>query len=304
MNDKLDQAWIRGQVFYNKISWDFLIANAIEPFLCHEKDNIKTFYLQFCNEPITNIKITIKPSIDGEKMNLENRFLDYMDEFLLNNPSESQNLGYRFYPNNSAWVDQFDDDVFYVKNDVYVNLDVMRNEISRAMIIFKEHEINNESIYTFVLYMQLAIIRAIFPSADKVKVGIDDIIEFLKSDKYVESVSKKFDLLQNRVVRIKKPNDLSAKNNEKMLNQMFRHNADILSEIIEEVWSVNEVSDLIWLNDWVTCCAESYNSLHFGEFFVIASRLIYEHVGLENKKLLPLSTKLIMNAFNQIAVSN
>lgn len=282
MNNKLSKNWVRGSVFYERRSWHRLLSEAIFPFLNKTTYLIETYTMQLCIAPRDHIKIALR-SASAQSAELEERFLEYMDIYLLSNPSETVEVGYKFYPNNTAWTNQYNERDFYLMTDKR-DFSFIRKSIALSFKMLSADVIDMSGAYSFILYMQLGIIRAIY-SLDEVSEKIKGTITFLKTQyndrsKFINATSEKAAL------------------------RFLSANRRMLIKAAEDVWSdcLYIDDELKWLKEWIEACVFFIRNTNndYNEFFILISRLIYDSLGLANVKLLPMSLLIFTDIFNEI----
>ncbi|RYY36116.1 MAG: hypothetical protein EOP46_07635 [Sphingobacteriaceae bacterium] len=281
MNDKLNPQWVRGSIFYDREQWGKLLGEAIFPFIDSEKELINTYYVHLEVSPRDHIKLTMKSTEPGNT-ELESRFLDYMDQYLLDNPSEAVHTQHNFYPNNTAWVNQYNESDFYLADDER-GFDYIREKIADALRQLAVDTIDTSSMYTFIFYLQLGLLKANYTDVNQLKAEIDLITTSLKA-------------------QYKDPSKFINATTNKVGKQFFTSNKEILIEIIDDIWGeLHYNPDLQWLGEWIEACKYFIKDANFTASFILISRLVYDSLGLMNNKLLPLSLQIITSAFNEKA---
>jgi len=185
-----------------------------------------------------------------------------MDRFLLENPSQTSDLTYKFYPNNTAWNNQYYETDFYSFNTVAVNN--LRVNISDAMQLFGNVEtIDRKTVFSFIVYLQLGIFRAYYPSLSDTQTIINDLLHLL--DEANEATT-------NPKLKYTKTSD-----------SFLLENKAVLTEISEEIWSdLSKNKNLKWLFTWINACSTFSGEMNFKEHFSLLSQVICEHIGIPN----------------------
>ena len=276
MNDKLSIDWVRGSIFYERSAWHKLLSEAIYPFLEREKELIDTYNMQLNISPRDHIKISLR-SVSTNNVDLEMRFLDFMDNYLLNNPSDTTDKTYKFYPNNTAWTNQYNEKDFYLSSEPdYLTA---REKISATFKALTTDIIAMSDIYTLIFYLQLGMLKTFF-GLDSISQKLHELTVFLKNE---YSPKDKFISLAT----------------EKSALSFVSTNKDILISIIEDIWNSIEIKHgLTWLDEWLKDCTYfSKRSEDFNKNFIVICKLMYDCLGLASKKLLPLSLLILTETF-------
>jgi len=136
---------------------------------------------------------------------------------------------------------------------------------------FKNYEIDMESIYTLLIYLQLGIIRSAF------------------SD--ITTAYEKFRIIAKSLVEqetLEKEPDQSVLINQFTENQgqsSLEYNKDVLNEILTDIWDRdNRTSEIKWMEQWEYHCRKLLDHLEFDYIFKFLSELIFEHLGISNEE--------------------
>jgi hypothetical protein len=288
MNNRFNESTIIASIFYNRSLWHLLLKDAIESFINKRNDIIKSFRLFVCTHQGDHITIIIEPVRISQLLQLEKDFLSNINNYITQHQSITNLLEYPLpsffmdYPNNSVWLDI---DKHLVLSEEPQK--IAQEQISEAIIgAFEEIEFSIENTYTFLIYMQLSIIRAIF-------IDIKEAHE--KSIELLNSLAKQEKVKENNEITIDKGY------NYEEIKLSIENNEEALLEIIKDIWSTNYGLELKWLATWISYCKSIVNKSNFELFFINLTDLIYDHVGLRNTNLAFLSTKIILNSFNKLS---
>lgn len=263
-------------VFYNKRSWHTFINRFVVPFIKENQEcwpNL-SFLMHLGSNYGEHIKLTFRVDqtcmIDFDKL-----MRTSIIAFIENNPSDDKKMIYPLgnyfanYPNNSLWYNPSIDD-----------LTIVQAEISKAMLgaFGSDDEIDDENLVTFLVYMQLVVIRTYYPDLSIVR----QIIPQLK-DVASEVIGSTYSPGSN---------DLSG---------TARDNELILADIIRFVWEAFPYNELIWLKDWSLMCKNLiHNEAYFNLQFIQWSRLICQHIDDLNTNQLEVSLNLIIKGLEFI----
>jgi len=272
MNDRLNNQWVRGSIYYDKTSWPRLLKDCIFPFIKKNK-LIELHFVHLSFWPRDHIDLTLK-TIDKDNKRLESQFLDFMDRFLLENPSTTTDLYYKFYPNNTAWNNQYYETDFYSFNTAGVSN--LRVKISNALQVFGNVEIIDHSkFFSFIVYLQLGIFKAYYPIQSDAQTIVTDLLR----------------LLGEANEKTKNPKLKYIITSDDILNE----NKSILTEMTEEIWSdLSKNKNLTWLFAWINECSNFSRKTNFQKKFTLISQVIYEHVGIRK-----ISNLVMMHSFHE-----
>ena len=257
-------------IFYDHRSLGGLITHCIKPFINKSLDEgtLLKYYIYIGTLTGDHITVSFKPHYLEKKLSIE------AERYLCINPSQKHDLhisdnGLFEYPSNSVWFN-IDHPYFFIDNKNSIDID---QQISYLIIdALGNVEIDLEAIYTFVIYMQLGIIKAAYPVINDAYKGVEVLLEHLN-------------FLQNS-------SNTSEKN-----NSLFDTNEEILKEIIKEIWYENSL-EVVWLNIWISTCEKVLTREKFDHAFVLLSEIIYEHTGLNKKNMVDLSRQMLLVSIN------
>ncbi len=251
----------------------------IKPFvLIDEKNSIERWCIYLSDTQGDHITLAVKSS----DMQLEKKFSSFITKFLETNPSEKETAVYPLqnffmdYPNNSIVFDKEKSfgDTFYHKEGI------AEQEISKSIIeAFSDDLINTESAFAFFIYMQLGIVKAVFP--DIRLIPKDDILQGLKFGDENE-----FRLADG------------MKLDQRGFIELIETNKDIMPEIMHDIWAENKNPELEWLYNWIRTCKSVIGRDNFKRKFIELSHLICSQLGLNKDALIPLSCQMISRSFN------
>lgn len=276
-------------IYYNRSSCHDLITNVIKPFIRQEQGNLETYFIYLGTSQGDHLTFAAKPM---DNNNFQQRFSILIEQFLLASPSASKVIE---YPLQSFFMDYPNNSFLFNKNKLIghsqnnIVSDLIKHQISKSIIdVFGNEEIDNESIYTFIIYMQLGIIRAANSTIKQAHASSIHIKNYLENQEDLEKNEMEIETIEY---------------DHEDFKLLFDSNKEMLVEIIEQIWTdTNYSSELTWLETWVLNCKQSINEFGVAQSFVTLSELICEHVGLNGKKLPHLSSKLVLNSFNHMCI--
>lgn len=290
--EKISNSTCTVSIYYDQAEWHHLILNFINPLFNSERlsGKLKTYGLYLGNMRGDHIKLVI--SIAEEKIVFQERLTELLHSFLTSHPSVKRKTQeypikgfFKDYENNSFWFDKYSS--VFIIDDQAENIN---QRISECIIkALGRQEIEQEMIYTFMVYMQLGAIKAAYPDIKIARSKMDALISYLEDP--VEPEDEAF-------------GDSTAYSQE--LTHLFENNKGILVEILGDVWNENGYEEEIaWMESWVAICKLFIGQEDFRACYISLSKLIYRHLGFAmDTYLLSLSSELILNAFNQRAGEN
>jgi len=156
----------------------------------------------------------------------------------------------------------------------------IRKSLSGAFIEALGDEVAEmESIYTFLIYIQLAIFKAAYPSIKQAGRKAKGLLIYL-----------------NQQV-----NEIEDRGEYDDLKLMFENNRDVLLEIMGDIWNSGIYGlELNWLNTWIIDCRRFLEGRDFDKSFLYLSKMAYQEAGVENKSP---SSKFLVSAFIQLIKS-
>lgn len=251
-------------VFYNKALYHELINHAVAPFLQAEGSSIKNCVIYLSSNQGEHISLSIEPTDDIEVFKL--KVLRHFKEYLKNNQSVTAPVQYPLddlfdiYPNNSI---HFNIEKLSISTDREVS-----NIVSKAIINgLAVSEIDSDSIFSFLVCIHMGLLKVIYNSLARVYEGIDELNGCIVSDVNPTEVYDYMRLYE----------DISIENNK------------FLEDISKEVWHFN-VADcgLDWLKSWILECSSLLTHYNSPKRYIAISCLVFRHLGLDCKNLLPL----------------
>lgn len=270
-------------VFYTRSLWNNLLVHVIEPFiLLHQKD-IKYWCIYFSSTQGEHITLAIMGTDDAV---LKKNFLETADNFLTLNLSEKNAIEFplkgffKDYPNNSIQFDKSRSLVYSWNNS---NQMPQQQAISVSLIkAFENEVIDNESIYTFLIYMQLGIIHSAYPDIREACSVIPNILTSVQRNSIIPDKVAEAELTS--------------------LIKIFENNKEVFPGIIKEVWEEDHISQSNWLYDWKISCRK-FIKTNFLSGFNSLSTLLCRHLGL-NERMAGISSQLIIKTFKQLPELN
>ncbi|HCN83946.1 MAG TPA: hypothetical protein DIT07_10065 [Sphingobacteriaceae bacterium] len=266
-------------VFYIRSSWNNLFTQVIKPFIIQHQSNIKSWCIYFSSTHGDHITLAIK-TVDNVR--IEKNFLETAGNFLSLNPSEKNIIEFPLedffmdYPNNSI---QFNKSKSLAHSWDNSSQKDRQQAISKALIEALGNDvIDMESIYTFLIYMQLGIIQSAYPDIRIACSLAPNILICWGNTEDIENEKADYEFTG--------------------LIQLFKNNKEIFRKIIKDVWKEHYNSELRWLYEWESACRK-FIKTDFSEEFISLSTLLCKHLGL-NEKMVEISFQLIFNAFKQL----
>lgn len=269
-------------IFYNQNQWHLLVNKCIKPILkqLKDKNQIAGFFLFTQKIKGDHIKLIINPSKEN-KINFK-AIKNKIEIFIKEHPSQvATNRGkietfFMDFPNNSVLK-------LNLNTQQYQGIDKMelRQEISKLIIIaLAAEEICMESQLTFILYMQLGLIKSIFPTVEETINSIHLLNNF-----------------ENISIEVKDDTDeINEAEFEKCFQNLFIENKDVLNEIINDIWNINTEATF-WMADWIHYCQNKIAEIGFENLYYQSSSILISHLGLpSSQKLTQSFTTLISNS--------
>lgn len=285
--EKISNSTCTVSIYYDQAEWHHLILNFINPLLHREKisGKLKTYGLYLGNMRGDHIRLVI--NIAEDKTVFQERLTESVESFLNDHPSVKRKTQeypikgfFKDYENNSFWFDKYSS-VFIIDE----HIENINQRISECIIkALGGQEIEQEMIYTFMIYMQLGAIKAAYPDIKIAGSKMNQLISYLEEPRELNDETF---------------GDSTAYSQE--LVHLFENNKGTLVEILGDVWSENGYEEEIaWMESWVAICKLFIGQSDFDACYVSLSKLIYRHLGFAlDTYLLSLSSELILNAFNQ-----
>lgn len=256
-----------------------MFAHVIEPFIILNQRDIKYWCIYFSSTQGEHISLAVMAADDAV---IEKRFLKIAENFLTLNPSEKGIIEFplkdffKDYPNNSI---QFNKSKSLTHSWNNSNQMPQQQAISIALVeAFKNEVIDNESIYSFLIYMQFGIIHSVYPDIRHACSVIPNIL----------IAAQKSSVIPDKIA----DDELNS------LIKLFENNKEIFPGIIKDVWEEDRISDLDWLYD-LEISFRKFVKANFSAEFISLSTLLCKHLGL-NEKMAGLSSQLIIKTFKQL----
>lgn len=271
-------------IFYNQVGWHELLSGFISPYIQQNQNNILHWHLSLSTYRGEHVTLIIEPKQNNAQ--LEEDFKKKADDFLTNFPSPMKVIE---YPLNGFFMD-------YHSNTVEYNIDVpYSTAYNPGMLAVKQQlsaiilhalggqEIDTESIFSFIVYLQLGIIKAGFTSAKTARVNTLKLVLHLTTQDDGDS------------------NDKGSEEETQRFIDLFEYNKDIFVEIVEDIWNKEKYdAELNWMEQWESACKEYLQNSEFHIAFMLLSQIAYEQVGLNGGKILLNASKQILKIFNQV----
>lgn len=278
---KTDSTWVNVSVFYNMKSWNTILNSCLRPSLAllERRSWIEGYFIHFSKNQGDHLRISCLVSsnhVDDVRQILSNDIKKYISAF----PSITDQVKYplssifKNFPNNSVNFNIYKN---YAPESEFLNskeLLSLRQLISNLIIAEMAQDIiEEESVFTFGLYMQLGVLKAIFERKDKSILQLREHINNLIFNTEIKS----------QVLADKKIADLYIENKE------------LLLEIFNEVW--NEMPEADWLFPWISTCKDFYTRVNFSTLFSLLNHLVFEHISYLERNSLLITSSLIYNCY-------
>ncbi len=270
-------------VFYNQEWWHELLAKVITPFIESERAGLTYWHVSFSTYRGEHIIVAFDPENSNAEV-IRNKFLAQVGSYLSNFPSAIKEINYPFdgifmdYPNNSIELDI----------DTHINLadnsmNAVRRKFSEILLkVGSNRVMDMESIFTFIIYLQLGIIKAAYSNSKRARMASLKLLLFLNTHDGGATDA----------------NMTEASNNLPFL-QIFVVNKDLICEIVEDIWSGREQdTELKWMENWESICRNFFGGMEFYEAFVLLSRMCYEHLGLYGGYIQNIASRQLLKIFN------
>lgn len=273
--------WINTSVFYASSYWHSILADCISPFIneMRNKHIIENYFFQFNNEQGDNIRICFRTPL-LQSNNLYKKWQETVRFYIKKNPSPTTSITYPIenffmnFPNNSFFDNNY---LLYSKPSLILNqkeLLITRQTISGCIIkAFKNERFNEENLFTFSLYLHLAILKAIFSNWDSALV-------FLKL--LLNTISNNHEIY-------------GQVNIDRKVSIILEENITIIDEITAQIILKDyKKHDLTWLKDWT----DNFQKLDAEErkknvVFLELCTLVNEHLNIKDTDYLPVILNII-----------
>jgi hypothetical protein len=272
-------------IFYNQIAWHELLSGFICPYIQQSQNNILHWHLSLSTYRGEHVTLVIEPK--QENVQFEEDFKKKADDFLANFPSPMKAIA---YPLDGLFMD-------YHSNTVEYNIEVLYSTANNPslLITIKQQlseiilqalggqEIDIESIFSFIVYLQLGIIKSGFTSTKTARVNTLKLVLHLTTQDGGDSNYKASDEEIQRFI------------------DLFEYNKEIFTEIVEDIWNKEKYeAELNWMEQWENACKEYFQTSEFHIAFMLLSQVVYQQVGLNGDKILLNASKQILKIFNQV----
>jgi|GEM_PF-4740083 len=281
-------------IFYNQSEWHKLIRKFIEPL--HNKA-IETELFEFLHIYLGTYKgdhVEVRFNYSDDDGNLILKFSTDLTLFLSQNQSFTIPTSYPLsgffmdFPNNTFILNKnsIDFSEKFNKNE----LQIVRAKITSFILkVLASNDIDVETLFTFVIYLQLGFIKTSFPSVHEAYLNMSNLADsfFLKGD-------IKSDLVA----------DMLTKEYSDPIKKLFEDNKTMLKEIIDEIWYSNYIDPAMsWMKEWEACCKLILGVYDFQQSFIAISEAIYQQIGAsKNTSQINVSIQMIsesLKMFNE-----
>lgn len=274
---KQDQVWLNTSVFYNKESWHTLINDCLLPITTTLKGerSIEMFFLHFSKQQGDHIRVSIllnRENLDKVRELIQRKVATFISAL----PSITAPIQYPLptiftnFTNNTINFNIYK--IYPLEVDIFAYKDVInvRELITKCVTeALLNEKIEEESIFTFALYMQVSMIKAHFLTKEDSLVALREI---LNNSLYNSE-------LKEQIVADRKILDLYSENKE------------LLGDIFREVWEENK--DSKWLTHWIEKNQELISAFGFHVTYATLSHIVFEHICYKEPAGLYITSSLI-----------
>jgi len=271
-------------IFYNQVAWHELLSGFISPYIQQNQNNILHWHLSLSTYRGEHVTLIIEPKQNNAQ--LEEDFKKKADNFLANFPSPMKAIE---YPLNGFFMDYHSNTVEYNIEALYSTANnsgmlAVKQQLSEIILqALGGQEIDIESIFSFIVYLQLGIIKAGFTSTKTARVNTLKLVLHLTTQ----------DTSDN--------NDKTSEEETQRFIDLFEYNKEIFVEIVEDIWNKEKYdAELNWMEQWENTCKEYLQSSEFHTAFMLLSQIAYQQAGLNGDKILLNASKQILKIFNQV----
>jgi hypothetical protein len=267
-------------IFYSQKQWHVLVRKLIKPLLKEllEKKLVERYYLFAEKKKGEHITIAVVPSLNKDISS--NYLTSCINEFLHDYPSDTVTTIFPLktffmdFPNNSVYVNHLEEIDLQQELTLHPLKSEIRHHVSKAITeVFAEEEISMETLYSFIVYMQLGLAKAVYPDA--------------------EQAINAMDKLRNgfpRSFKDENEEDDDPEEFEQSFKRLFEQNKELLNEITLEIWSKEAEVSLPWLLEWERNCRQINPEISFEEHYFLFSSILYKHLGFPSNTMLTNST--------------
>lgn len=275
-------------IFYNQVAWHELLKDFISPYLQQNQDTILHWYISLST--YRGEHITLEIEFRDNSLQFEEYFNKEVNTFLENYPSPMKIID---YPLDGLFMD-YENNTVYYNIEAHHNTDnqnltsIIRQQLSEIILCtLEDQEIDIESIFTLIVYLQLGIIKAGFTNTKTARINTLKLVLHLTTQDDID------------------PNDKAKAEETERFIKLFEYNKDIFVEIIEDIWSKEKYEDeLRWMGQWENVCKDYLNTNEFHVAFMLLSKIAYQQTGLNGDKILLNASKQILKIFNQVTKKN
>jgi hypothetical protein len=271
-------------IFYNQEQWHELLAKVINPFIETERGELTYWYISLDTNRGEHITVALDPENKNADV-IKNKFLTQAGSYLSNSPSAINEVNYPLdgifmdYPNNSIELD-IDTPINLADKSIIA----VRRQFSEILLeVGSSRVMDMESIFTFIIYLQLGIMKAGHSNSKRARMASLKLLLFLNTN-------------EGGAVDA----NITEASNDIPFIQIFEGNKDLIGEIVEDIWSGREQdADLKWMENWELICRQFIAGKEFHEAFVLLSRICYEHLGLYGGNTQNIASRQLLKIFNQ-----
>ena len=272
-------------IYYGRANWQNLLR-FIHPYLLKAKRYgiLDDYYVQFSRHRGDHIRLITKSSTEQGYTNSQGILYKVISKFIHNNPSENKAQIFPVkgffmdYPNNSVWINH--NRVHNQENAAQSKEQIgMQMQISAAFIAaFEQEEMTLENICTFVVYLQLGMLKAFNPTIQQASMAATELLNWEKK----QSTSADDDRIDQT--------DAGD-----FFQQMLEENHSSLVDIILETWELEGLTNpLQWTKTWEKACGKFIGNSDYPNGFFDICGMIYGQINFISVLSLPLiSLKLI-----------
>lgn len=276
-------------VFYNRNKWHQLISNCLLPHLetVKSKKIINSYYCHFAQDQGEHLRLSVQSELTEADLKL--KVLDNIQKFVKLYPSKTKKVTNHHYifcdfDNNLVMSGLFNPYKFDKELPGPQDIHAIRQEISLQMFQQLANDvIDDDAIFSFALYMQIANTLAVF-GTDK-----DAIYEIKQALTYL-----------NFSLPLKDQVDLECQ-----ANNIIFENCDDLSILFEQLQVFRKHE---WLMNWYNLCEKvTTEQTNKQLIYIDISTILFEHLGKSNRKfsglLLNIIYRLFVNSRQDIALA-
>jgi hypothetical protein len=272
-------------IFYNQIAWHELLSSFVGPYIQQNQNNILHWHLSLSTSRGEHVTLVIEPK--PENAALEDDFKKRADDFLANLPSPMKAIE---YPLDGLLMDYPGNTIEYNNEALYPTVNnsgwhAVKQQLSEIILqALSGQEIDIESIFSFIVYLQLGIIKAGFTTTKTARVNTLKLVLHLTTQGGSSNNS-----------------DKGSEEKTQRIIELFEYNREIFVEIVEDIWNKEKYeAELNLMEQWENTCKEYLQTSEFHIAFMFLSQVAYQQVGLNGDKILLNASKQILKIFNQV----